>query len=195
MAWMLVPDSLVWVFPKLLVCWNFPAQPSLELQRMAPKKREKISRSLDKSADADGRGPTASSWLEGNSNNNNHSLQHEYTMHWTLSQVGCSIENRTLKVQVTQTFPGLSLLWHLDGRFRFWCKQHESIHPALYQQSKLLLVVKSWEYLVPTEHCLRTIASLSIAAYRVDPVMTTVDSLSGCTSSRTTCHNAQIISN
>ncbi len=38
--WLLVPDSLVWVFQKLLIYWDFHAQPSLGFTENGPKKRK-----------------------------------------------------------------------------------------------------------------------------------------------------------
>ncbi len=42
MEWLLGPDGLVWVFQKLLIYWDFHAQPSLGLTEIGQKK-EKIS--------------------------------------------------------------------------------------------------------------------------------------------------------
>jgi len=40
MPWLLIPDGLVWVFQKLLIYWDFQAQPSLGLTENGPKKRK-----------------------------------------------------------------------------------------------------------------------------------------------------------
>ncbi len=40
MEWLLVPDGLVWVFQKLLIYWDFHAQPSLGFKENDPKKRK-----------------------------------------------------------------------------------------------------------------------------------------------------------
>ncbi len=37
MEWLLVPDGLVWVFQKLLIYWDFQAQPSLGFTENGPK--------------------------------------------------------------------------------------------------------------------------------------------------------------
>ncbi len=37
---LLVPDELVWIFKKLLICWDFHAQPSLGFTENGPKKRK-----------------------------------------------------------------------------------------------------------------------------------------------------------
>ncbi len=39
--WLLAPDELVWVFQKLVICWDFHAQPSLGFDRECSEK-EKI---------------------------------------------------------------------------------------------------------------------------------------------------------
>ncbi len=38
--WLLVSDGLVWVFQKLLIYWDFHAQPSLGFTENGPKKRK-----------------------------------------------------------------------------------------------------------------------------------------------------------
>ncbi len=40
MEWLLVPDGLVWVFKKMLIYWDFNAQPSLVFTENGPKKRK-----------------------------------------------------------------------------------------------------------------------------------------------------------
>ncbi len=40
MEWLLVPDGLVWVFQKLLIYWDFHAQPSIVFTENSPKKRK-----------------------------------------------------------------------------------------------------------------------------------------------------------
>ncbi len=40
LEWLLVPDRLVWVFQKLLIYWDFHAQPSLRFTESGPKKRK-----------------------------------------------------------------------------------------------------------------------------------------------------------
>ncbi len=40
MEWLLVPDGLVWVFQKLLIYWDFNAQPSLGFTENGPEKRK-----------------------------------------------------------------------------------------------------------------------------------------------------------
>ncbi len=40
MEWLLVPDGLVWVFQKLLIFWDFHAQPSLGFTENGPNKRK-----------------------------------------------------------------------------------------------------------------------------------------------------------
>ncbi len=40
MGWLFVPDGLVWVFQKLLIYWDFHAQPSLRFTGNGPKKRK-----------------------------------------------------------------------------------------------------------------------------------------------------------
>ncbi len=40
MKWLLVPDGLVWVFQKLLIYWDFHAQPSLGFTENGLKKRK-----------------------------------------------------------------------------------------------------------------------------------------------------------
>ncbi len=39
MEWLLVPDGPVWVFQKLLIFWDFHAQPSLGFTENGPKKK------------------------------------------------------------------------------------------------------------------------------------------------------------
>ncbi len=38
--WLLMPDGLVWVFQKLLIYWDFHAQPSQEFTEKGQKKRK-----------------------------------------------------------------------------------------------------------------------------------------------------------
>ncbi len=40
--WMLVPDGLVWIFHKLLIYWDFHAQPSLGFTENGQRKKENI---------------------------------------------------------------------------------------------------------------------------------------------------------
>ncbi len=42
MEWLLVPDGLDWVFQKLLIYWDFHAQPSLGFTENGPKKRNDL---------------------------------------------------------------------------------------------------------------------------------------------------------
>ncbi len=52
MEWLLVTDGLVWVFQKLLIYWDFHAQPSLGFTENGPKnKKHPVSGScVDKNA-------------------------------------------------------------------------------------------------------------------------------------------------
>ncbi len=98
--WLLVPDRMVWVFPKLMIYWDFHAQPSLGFTENGPKKRKyPVSGScVDKNAllMSEVRG-VVRDWLEmkGNSNSNNHLLGmqnsiSERTTRRTLKQMGYS---------------------------------------------------------------------------------------------------------
>lgn len=40
MVWLLVPDRLVGVFPKLLIRWDFPTQASSGFRENGPKERK-----------------------------------------------------------------------------------------------------------------------------------------------------------
>ncbi len=40
MEWLLVSDGLVWVFQKLLICWDFHMQPSLGFTENGSKKKK-----------------------------------------------------------------------------------------------------------------------------------------------------------
>ncbi len=95
------------------------------------------------------------------------------------------------------------LLWHLDGRVRIWCKQHDArTHPAWYQQFRLVVLVEWYEgYFLGTLCRLSTSwalfkpHSLCIIVDHVHPFMTTVyPSFEGYfQQDDTPCHKAQTI--
>ena len=115
-----------------------------------------------------------------------------------------SAKNRKLRLQFTQTHQHWAiedwkqvawsdesrfLLRHSDGRVRIWRQQHESMDPSCLISTVqaggggvMVWGIFSWltlSPLVPTEHCVKATAYLSIVTDHVHPFMTTVYPSSG----------------
>ncbi len=160
MEYLLVPDGLVWVFKKLLIYWDFHAQPSGVYREWSEK--EKISserqlwgwkclvdvrgqRRLDRLVRDDRKATVTQITTRYNQGMQNTISEH--TTHRTLKQMGyrrphrvplLSTKNRKRRLQFAQAhWKNVSwsdesrfLLRHSDGRVRIWRKEHESMDPS-----------------------------------------------------------------
>ncbi len=152
-TWNGCSDGLVWVFQKLLIYWDFYAQPSLGFTENGPKNRKY---------------PVSGSCVE------NALLMSEICT--------TSAKNRKRRLQFTQALQNLTigdwknvawscesrfLLRHSDGRVRIWRKEHESMDPFCLVSTVqaggggvMVWGIFSWHTLgpLPIQHPLNTTA-------------------------------------
>ncbi len=153
--WLLVPDGLVWVFQKLLIYWDFHAQPSLGFTKNGLRRKYGRKCLVDVRGQMrmgrlviDDRKETVTQITTRYNQGMQNSIS-EPSTHQTLKQMDCSsrrphwvlllsAKNRKRRLQFTQgtKLDNRSLVWWVsisaatDGRVRIWHKEHESMDPS-----------------------------------------------------------------
>ncbi len=200
----MMPDGLVRVFQKLLIYWDFHAQPSLGFTEIGHRRMGRLVRD-DRKAKVT---QITTCYNQGMQN----TISERKTRR-TLKQMGyssrrphrvplLSFKNRKQRLTFSQAHQNWTIekLWkcknvawsdesqfllgHSDGRVKIWRKEHESIDPSCLVSmvqagggGVMVWGIFSWHTLgplVPIEHRLNTMAYLSIVADHVHPFMTTV---------------------
>ncbi len=142
--------QLVWVFQKLLIYWDFQAQPSLGFTENGLKKRKYLVSGSCVDENALLMSEVRGEWADNQGMQNTIS---ECTTRWTLKQMGyssrrphrvplLSAKNRKRRLQFAQAHQNWTiedwknvawsdeswfLLLHSDDRVRIWRKEHESM--------------------------------------------------------------------